>query len=391
VRIFKEHKGPVIDRPLELARIADAFRVHPIVALLGPRQCGKTTLARVLSAAEPAAYFDLENPVDARRLSAPMLALAGLSGLVILDEVQRAPELFELLRVLVDRPENRARFLLLGSASPQLVKGVSESLAGRIGFVDLAGFALWEVGPGSLERLWLRGGFPRAYLADSDADSLAWRDGFLRTFLERDIPQLGITIPSETLRRFWTMVAHYHGQIWNAAQLARSLGASENTARRYLDVLAGAYMVRVLPPWFENLRKRQVKAPKVYLRDSGVLHSLLQVATPSDLLGHPKLGASWEGFALEHLIRVVDTRDAYFWGTHAGAELDLLVLAGGKRYGFELKYADAPGSTRSMRVAIDDLGLDHLWVVYPGRQRYALADRITVWPLSDVQDLAPLG
>jgi hypothetical protein len=377
----------MIERPRELRRIADAFRLHPVVALLGPRQCGKTTLARMRAAGEPATYFDLENPVDARRLSAPMRALEGLSGLVILDEIQREPRLFELLRVLADRPDNRARFLLLGSASPRLVKGVSESLAGRIGFVDLAGFALWEVGTEALDRLWLRGGFPRAYLADTDADSLAWRDGFVRTFLERDIPQLGITVPAETLRRFWTMVAHYHGQVWNAAQLARSLGASENTARRYLDILAGAYMVRVLPPWFENLRKRQVKSPKTYLRDSGVLHALLQVATLPDLLGHPKLGASWEGFALEHLIRVLDSRDVYFWGTHAGAELDLLVLAGGKRYGFEFKYADAPGPTRSMRVAIEDLGLEHLWVIYPGRERYPADDRITVFPLADLRAL----
>ena len=273
------------------------------------------------------------------------------------------------------------------SASPYLVKGVSESLAGRIGFVDLTGFDLWEVGVERQTTLWLRGGFPRSFLAEDEEASMAWREGFIRTFLERDIPQLGITIPAETLRRCWTMLAHYHGQIWNAAQLARSLGTSENTARRYLDILAGAYMVRVLPPWFENVRKRQVKAPKIYIRDNGILHALLQLPTLHDLQGHPKLGASWEGFALEHVIGTLRTRDAYFWATHGGAELDLLALIKGKRYGFEFKYADAPGRTRSMQAAIEDLGLEHLWVIYPGQQEYALDARISVIPLGGVRKL----
>lgn len=255
----------MISRPQALNRIANVFRVHPVVALLGPRQCGKTTLARIMAEREPCTYFDLENPVDTRRLSAPMTALEGLSGLVVIDEVQRRPDLFELLRVLVDRPRNQARFLLLGSASPFMVKGISESLAGRIGFVDLSGFDLREVGAEQLSRLWSRGGFPKSFLATNDAASMAWRGDFIRTFLERDIPQLGITIPAETISRFWTMIAHYHGQVWNSAQFARSLGTSENTARRYLDILSSAYMVRILPPWFENIRKRQVKAPKIYL------------------------------------------------------------------------------------------------------------------------------
>jgi hypothetical protein len=374
----------LIERIDALDRINSAFRIHPIVALLGPRQCGKTTLARMFGESEPCTFFDLENPVDVRRLSAPMTALEALSGLVVIDEVQRRPDLFELLRVLVDRPRNPARFLLLGSASPYLVKGVSESLAGRMGFVDLAGFDLWEVGVERQTALWLRGGFPRSFLAEDDRDSLAWREDFIRTFLERDIPQLGITIPAETLRRCWTMLAHYHGQVWNAAQLARSLGTSENTARRYLDILAGAYMVRVLPPWFENIRKRQVKAPKIYLRDSGLLHALLQLSTLHDLHGHPKLGASWEGFALEQVTGALKTRDAYFWATHGGAELDLLTLVRGKRYGFEFKYADAPGRNRSMQAAIEDLGLEHLWVIYPGRQEYALDDKISVIPIDRV-------
>jgi predicted AAA+ superfamily ATPase len=339
---------------------------------------------------EPCTYFDLENPVDIRRLSAPMTALEDLSGLVVIDEVQRRPDLFELLRVLADRPENPARFLLLGSASPQLVKGTSESLAGRLGFIDLSGFDLREVGVEQRVPLWMRGGFPRSFLALDDTASVAWREDFIRTFLERDIPQLGITIPAETLRRFWTMVAHYHGQIWNAAQFARSLGTSENTTRRYLDILAGAYMVRVLPPWLENIGKRQVKAPKIYIRDSGIFHALLQLTSLLDLQGHPKLGASWEGFVLEHVIGALDTRDAYFWATHAGAELDLLVLVKGKRYGFEFKYADAPGRSRSMQIAIRDLGLEHLWVIYPGHQEYTLNDKISVIPIDTLPRLADL-
>jgi predicted AAA+ superfamily ATPase len=378
----------MIPRPEPIRQIKASFQIHPVTALLGPRQCGKTTLARIIAEKEPSTIFDLENPVDIQRLAAPMQALRELTGLVIIDEVQRKPELFELLRVLVDRSDGSARFLLLGSTSLKLVKGVSESLAGRIGIVDLSGFQLWEVGVQHRDRLWTRGGFPRAFLADSESDSIQWREGFVRTFLERDIPQLGITIPAETLRRFWTMVAHYHGQIWNAAEFARSLGTAENTARRYLDILAGSYMVRILPPWFENLKKRQVKAPKIYIRDSGLLHSLIQVSTLAGLQGHPKIGASWEGFALEHVIRVLRTRDAYFWATHAGAELDLMVTIAGRRHGFEFKYADAPGRKRSMRIAIEDLGLEHLWVIYPGDQTYTLDDKITVIPMEEISQIA---
>ena len=374
----------MILRPHALNRVLNVFRVHPIATLLGPRQCGKTTLARMIAEREHTTYFDLENPVDARRLSAPMRTLEPLSGLVVIDEVQRQPALFELLRVLVDRPQNQARFLLLGSASPLLVKDVSESLAGRTGFVDLSGFNLREVGPESRDLLWIRGGFPRSFLAPDDSAATIWREDFIRTFLERDIPQFGITIPAETLRRFWTMIAHYHGQVWNAAEFARSLGTSENTARRYLDILAGAYMVRILPPWFENISKRQVKAPKIYIRDSGILHTLLQLPTLPDVQGHPKLGTSWEGFALEQVLALLETRDVYFWATHSGAELDLLVMIGGKRHGFEFKYSDAPGRTRSMSVAIQDLNLEHLWVLYPGNQEYPLEEKISVTPVSSL-------
>ena len=381
----------MIPRPEPIRQIEASFQRHPVTALLGPRQCGKTTLALFIAEQEPSTIFDLENPIDIQRLSAPMQALKDLSGLVIIDEVQRKPELFELLRVLADRSGRNVRFLLLGSASPRLVKGVSESLAGRIGFVDLSGFQLWEVGVQHLDRLWIRGGLPKSFLADSESDSAQWREGFIRTFLERDIPQLGITIAAETLRRFWMMVAHYHGQVWNAAEFARSLGTAENTARRYLDILNGAYMVRVLPPWFENLKKRQVKAPKIYIRDSGLFHSLLQVSTLGDLRGHPKIGASWEGFALEHIIRVFRTREAYFWATHAGAELDLMLTVAGKRHGFEFKYTDAPGRNRSMHIAIEDLGLEHLWVIYPGGQKYALDSKITAISLEEILQLAQTG
>jgi uncharacterized protein len=386
--IFNDKMVIMISRPRALERITKTLSIHPVAALLGPRQCGKTTLARVIAEREPSSYFDLENPVDISRLSAPMSALEKLSGLVIIDEIQRRPDLFELLRVLVDRPGYSSRFLLLGSASPYLAKGVSESLAGRVGFIDLSGFDLGEVGVGQSERCWLRGGFPRSFLAADDSTSLDWRNDFIRTFLERDIPQLGISIPTETLRRFWTMIAHYHGKVWNAAQFARSIGASENTARRYLDILAGAYMIRVLPPWFENMRKRQVKTPKIYIRDSGILHSLLQLRFLTDLQSHPNLGASWEGFALEQVIGALESRDAYFWATHTGAELDLLVQVAGKRYGFEFKYADAPRGSRSMHVAIQDLSLTRLWIIYPGHQEYPIDDKISVLPIASVPRLA---
>ena len=363
--------------------------MHPVVAVTGPRQCGKTTLARAIAAAStPAAWFDLEAAVDRRRLGTPELTLAPLRGLVVIDEVQRSPALYETIRVLVDRNDNGARFLLLGSASPALVAGVSESLAGRVGLIDMAGFDLQEVGADAWRKLWLRGGFPRSYLAAGTKDAALWRRNFVRTFLERDVPQLGITIPSEALRRFWQMIAHYHGAVWNRAEFARALGVRESTARRYLDILAGAFMVRVLPPWFENLRKRQVKSPKVYVRDSGLLHTLVDIVDEPQLGGHPKVGASFEGFVVEQVLAAFALDNACFWATHAGAELDLLVERGGKRYGFECKLADAPGTTRSMRVAMADLGLRHLYVVYPGTEAYPLDDAVSVLPASGIPALA---
>lgn len=371
-----------IERNACLTRIEEGFRVHPIVSILGPRQCGKSTLARLYCRNQQHEYFDLEDPVDRRRLDAPMQSIDPLRGLVVLDEVQRKPELYELLRVLADRSGQPARFLILGSASPSIVRGVSETLAGRVGFIDLSGFDLSEIDATDWRKLWMRGGFPRSYLAADDADSYRWRTAFIRTLLERDIPQLGISIPAETLRRFWTMMAHYHGQTWNAAELARSIGSSEPTARRYLDILAGAYMVRVLPPWYENTGKRQVKSPRVYLRDSGILHALLELSSPRDVERHPRLGASWEGFALEQTLSYWGGTNAYFWSAHGGAEVDLLLHAHGRKYGFEFKHADAPGGTRSMHGALHELKLEHLWVVYPGDKSYPIADRITALPLS---------
>ena len=373
----------MLARPDALKSIRSAFAAHPAVGLAGPRQCGKTTLARTIAAEEKnCTFFDMEKAVDRRRLEAPEQALAPLEGLVIIDEVQRQPSLFETLRVLLDRPDQKTRFLLLGSASPGLIKGVSESLAGRVGLVDLGPFQLNETGADTWRTLWHRGGFPRSFLAPNDEASFTWRESFIRTFLERDIPQFGITVPAETLRRFWTMIAHYHGQVWNGAEFARALGSSEPTARRYLDILSGAFMVRVLPPWHENLKKRQLKAPKQYVRDSGLLHSLFELESADDISGHPKVGASWEGFVIEQLVAATGSRSAYYWATHGGAELDLMLIIRGKRYGFEIKRSDAPEATKSMHTALKDLGLDHLWVVYPGTESYPLADRLTVLPIT---------
>ncbi len=376
----------LLDRTINRSRLGDALRRSPVVALLGPRQCGKTTLARMFSGPE-ATWFDLESEPDRRRLENPERVLGSQSGLVIIDEVQALPELLQTIRVLVDRSPNQPKFLLLGSASPEVARGTSETLAGRIEFVELHGFDMTEIEDRPLERLWVRGGFPRSLLAESDEDSLAWREGFVRTFLERDLPQLGITVPATAMRRFWTMLAHYHGQVWNASGLARSMAVSDKTARSYLDLLTGTFVVRQLQPWHENIRKRQVKAPKVYLRDSGLLHALLTVSDERDLLSHPRAGASWEGFVIEQVLRVVRPLQHYFWATHAGAELDLLFFHGGRRFGVEVKLSEAPSLSRSMHTAVSDLNLAHLWVLYPGRHEYEAADRITVLPIKNLPTL----
>ena len=377
----------IVERPIYLEQLSTALHRSPITALLGPRQCGKTTLARAIADTQPASFFDLESQPDLRRLQNPELALGSQTGLVILDEIQLMPELFSALRVLVDSPQNQATFLILGSASPTLVKKTAESLAGRIEFVDLAGFNLFETGVDSWKTLWSRGGFPRSYLAEREPDSAAWREGFIRTFLERDIPQLGITIPAAALRRFWTMLAHYHGQIWNASELARSLGLTSKTVSSYLDILSGAFMVRPLQPWHENISKRQVKAPKIYLRDSGLLHSLLNVDTFGTLLAYPKAGASWEGFVIEQVIQALHLTEAYFWATHAGAEVDLFFFKNGRRYGIEIKLSEAPKITRSMHIAQSDLNLEHLWVIHPGPHTYLAHKGITVLSIRDLAQL----
>lgn len=372
----------MIKRPKLLDTIRRSLRRSRVVALVGPRQCGKTTLAREIVASASANYFDLEDPISLARLSEPMTALAGLRGVVVIDEVQRRPELFPVLRVLADRRPLPARFLILGSASPDLLRQSSESLAGRLETIPLSGFSLAEVGAAALNRHWLRGAFPRAFLARSNAESVLWRRQFIHTFLERDLPQLGIGVPAAALLRFWTMLAHYHGNVWNAAEPARSLGVSEPTVRRYLDLLTGLFMVRQLQPWHENLKKRQVKAPKIYLRDSGLLHQLLGIGTDRDVLVHPKCGASWEGYAIEETLKVVQPDEAYFWATHQGAELDLLLIKDGRRLGVEIKRMDAPVLTPSMRIALDDLKLEQLVVLYPGKTPYTPAERVTVMPLS---------
>jgi hypothetical protein len=372
----------MIERPLVERQVALRLREATIVTLLGPRQSGKTTLAKKIAAGRRSSYFDLEDPTSAARLKEPMTALQPLRGLVVIDEVQRVSELFPLLRVLADRPSRPARFLLLGSASADLVGGASETLAGRVAFVEMGGFGIEDLGQEHLRRLWLRGGFPRSYLARGDAASERWREDFVRTFLERDLPQLGFRTPAPTYRRFWTMLAHTHGGILNASGLGNSLGEAHTTVKRHLDNLCAALVVRQLTPWFENLGKRQVKSPKVYVRDSGILHTLLGLRSFAALESHPKLGASFEGFVVEHVVSVVGERNAFFWATPSGAELDLFLTLGGARYGVEVKYGDAPSITKSMRIALEDLALDRLFIVGPATESYPLADRIEVCSLS---------
>ncbi len=372
----------VIRRREHKASIRALLDQFPVVGLVGARQVGKTTLARDLinDAAEPVTIFDLEDPTDERRLADPKLALESLRGLVVIDEVQRSEGLFRLLRVLVDRPGNAVRFLVLGSAGPDLLRQSSETLAGRIAYYELPPFRISETGTGAgaVRKLWLRGGFPRSFLAGGDVRSFKWRTEFIRTFLERDLPQLGVSVPAATMRRFWTMLAHYHGNRWNSSELGRALGVTAPTINRYFDALVDALIVRRLQPWYENLKKRQVKAPKVYLADTGMLHALLSIDSESALMGHPKSGASWEGFAMQEMLRIVgvDWDRCYYWATHRGAELDLLVFDGGRRIGFEFKRTSAPTMTRSMHSAMADLKLDRLFVVYPGDARFPLHDRV---------------
>ena len=365
-------------------RIKQALDRSRIVVLLGPRQCGKTTLAREFLNPDSANYFDLEDPVSLMRLEEPMTALRELEGLVVIDEIQRRAELFPILRVLVDRKPLPARFLILGSASPDLLRQSSESLAGRVEVITMGGFDLAEVGSEASAKLWLRGGFPDSFTAENESDSFSWRKNFIQTFLERDLPQAGISIAPTALFRFWSMLAHYHGQVWNAAEPANSLGVSQPTVRRYLDLLTGFFMVRQLAPWHANLKKRQVKSPKIYFRDSGLLHQILGIRSEKDLLGSPKCGASWEGYVIEEAIQLCQPDESYFWGTHNGAEIDLIMVKDGRLLGVECKRMDAPKLTPSMQIAMTDLKLDRIAVIYPGLKRYPLMDKIEAVPLQEL-------
>lgn len=375
----------MIKRPEIFSKINKAFRHGRVVALLGPRQCGKTTLAREFVPADSPRYFDLEDPVSIARLVEPMNALSVLKGMVVIDEIQRQPGLFPILRVLADRKPLKAKFLILGSASPERIKHSSESLAGRLAHVVMGGFSLDEVGMNAFERHWLRGGFPRSFLAGSEAESLRWRKDFIQSFVERDLPTHGMSLPAITLLRFWTMLAHYHGQVWNAAEPARSLGVSEMTVKRYLDVLSGLFMVRQLQPWHANIKKRQVKAPKIYIRDTGILHYLLGIQKRDDLFAHPKYGSSWEGYILEEVIRTCDPDEIYYWRTHKGAEIDLVFRKGRKMYGIECKRQDAPQLNPSIKSALEDLGLERIAVIYPGDRRYAISKRVLAVPFTAIE------
>jgi len=378
----------MIDRDLHVRRIIGLLKRFPVVALLGARQVGKTTLAGLIapSVSDHSTRFDLENPADVARLADPVLALQGLKGIVVLDEVQRRPELFPVLRVLADRKPVRARFLVLGSAAPDLLKQRSESLAGRIAYYELPGLALREIGAERVDRLWVRGGFPKSFLAHSDRESLEWRQSFIRTFLERDLPALGVNVASDTMRRFWLMLAHSHAQLWNASELGRSFGVADTTVRSYLDKLTDALVVRQLKPWHENVSKRQVKAPKVFIRDSGLLHALLNLATQRDLEGHPKLGASWEGFVIDQIVQQFGANpdETYHWRTHQGAELDLLIVRGALRLGFEVKRTVAPALTPSMRSALQDLKLKSLIVVHAGNETFPLSKQVQAVAVDDL-------
>ena len=379
----------MIDRKNAVDQVRVALRRSRVVAIVGPRQSGKTTLARQFVSTDSANYFDLEDPASLEILREPKTALERLRGVVVIDEIQRRPELFPILRVLTDRRPLRARFLVLGSASGDLLRQTSESLAGRLTMIELGGFHVGEIAADRIDVLWRRGGFPRSFLARSEAESRAWREQFLRTYASRDLPELGLRIPSHAIQRFLAMLAHYHAQIWNAADPARSLGVNESTVRRYLDILTDTFLVRQLQPWFENLGKRQVKAPKVYLRDPGLLNTLLGIRDGSELLRHPKLGASYEGHIIEQVLALAHPAEAYFWATHNGAEIDLLFQHKSRRIGVEVKRADAPSLTPSMRIAMNDLRLDRLYVVYPGDRAYELQDGISVLP--EKQLLATFG
>jgi len=376
-----------IERKYYINKINRLLESYPVVALVGPRQVGKTTLAREIAESYgQTTFFDLENPQHLARLAEPMLALESLKGLVIIDEIQHSPDLFKILRVLADQPKRSLQFFVIGSASPILLRQSAESLAGRIAYVEIEGFSLQEIGIANQNKLWLRGGFPRSYLSSNEVTSQQWRQDFIRTFLERDLSQLGINIPAITMRRFWMMLAHYHGQIWNASEFARSFGMSDKTVRHYLDILTNTYVVKQLAPWWENISKRQVKAPKIYLSDSGILHALLGITNRNELEGNPKVGASWEGFALNTILTQLQVKpeEAFYWNTYSGAELDLLIMRGNKRIGFEFKRTASPSLTRSLKSAEIDLNLTQAFIIYPGKEKFPLAKNISAVGLSNI-------
>lgn len=373
----------MIKRKLDIERVRNLIKLFPVTAIIGPRQCGKTILSKEMNYEH---YFDLENPRDIAKLDHPQLTLEELKGLIVIDEIQRKPDLFSLIRYLVDNNKGQ-RYLILGSASGSLMKQTSESLAGRIGYYNLGGFRISDIGKPGIKKLWIRGGFPKSYLSNSEEDSFIWRENYIRTFLERDIPQLGISIPSNTLRRFWTMLSHYHGQVLNYSELGRSFGVSDITVRRYIDILSGTLMVRILQPWYVNISKRLIKRPKIYIKDSGIFHTLMSIQDEGQLLSHNKLGSSWEGFALECACQSIGKSDEemYFWSTHTSAEIDLFWQEQGKNWAIEFKYSDAPNITKSMKIAMEDLNLSHLWIIYPGKETYKLSKKISVLPLENLQ------
>jgi len=382
-----------IKRIKELKLLTDRLKESPVVAILGPRQCGKTTLSKQFASTIPSNkihLFDLEDYRDLARLDTPALALENLPGYIIIDEIQRRPELFPIIRVLVDKNPS-VRYVILGSASRDLIAQSSETLAARISYIELGGFTLEDITAKQTDKLWIRGGFPRSFLSGNEESSFNWRQDFIRTFLERDIPALGLNIPAKTLRSFWTMLSHYHGQIFNASEIGKSLSISDNTARRYLDILSGTFLVRQLQPWFYNTKKRIVKRPKIYFRDSGILHALLSLEKPLDVMRHPKLGSSWEGFALEQAIEYLDLHeeDVFFWAVHTGAELDLVFSKHGKLWGIEAKYSDAPKMTKSINSAIKELSLEHLWIIYPGKKSYRLDTHVSAVSIGELRDIDP--
>lgn len=378
-----------IKRIKELKLLKERLKENPVVAILGPRQCGKTTLSKQFSrnVSEEVHFFDLEDPRHLARLENPTLALENLKGFIVIDEIQRKPDLFPVLRVLVDK-NSSAKYIILGSASRELIVQSSESLAGRISYIEMGGFSIEHLSVADIKKLWIRGGFPRSFLAGSEQSSFQWRQDFVTTFLERDIPNLGIRIPARTLRQFWMMLAHYHGQIFNASEIGRSLSISDNTARRYLDLLSGTFVVRQLQPWYYNTKKRIVKRPKMYFRDSGILHALLSLDNYNAVTTYPKLGASWEGFAIQQAIEHLNLREeeTFFWAVHTGAELDLVFAKKGKLWGIEIKYDEAPRLTKSMKFAMSELSLSHLWVIYPGTENYPLDKNISAVSIEKIKN-----